>query len=292
MPTLGVRKMIFHRKPNTFVGHVKMKVENLERSLQFYQEVIGFKILEQTKTTAKLTTDGKTSVLSLEQPENIIPKQSRTTGLYHFALLVPTRADLGEIWKHFIQIGYPLQGASDHLVSEALYLADPDGNGIEIYSDRDPSTWVWNNDEVEMATLPLDAESLLADGQADEWNGLPAGTVMGHIHLHVSELEKTEQFYTKGLGFKVVFRYGNQALFISTGNYHHHIGLNTWNGVGAPKPASNSVGLESFHLILPNEEKRNNMVNQLKSIGASVTEKAGSFVTIDPSGNRIYLKII
>jgi catechol 2,3-dioxygenase len=282
--------MIFHCKPNTFVGHVKVKVENLERSLSFYQEVIGFKILEQSKTSATLTTDGKTSVLSIEQPENIIPKRSRTTGLYHFALLVPTRADLGKILKHFIQIGYPLQGASDHLVSEALYLADPDGNGIEIYSDRDPSTWVWNNDEVEMATLPLDAESLLEEGQADEWNGLPAGTVIGHIHLHVSELEKTEQFYIKGLGFKVVFRYGNQALFISTGNYHHHIGLNTWNGVGAPKPPSNSVGLESFHLILPNEEKRNNMVNQLKSIGASVTEEKGSFVTIDPSGNRIYLK--
>jgi catechol 2,3-dioxygenase len=282
--------MIFHCKPNTFVGHVKVKVENLERSLSFYQEVIGFKILEQSKTSATLTTDGKTSVLSIEQPENIIPKRSRTTGLYHFALLVPTRADLGKILKHFIQIGYPLQGASDHLVSEALYLADPDGNGIEIYSDRDPSTWVWNNDEVEMATLPLDTESLLEEGQADEWNGLPAGTVMGHIHLHVSELEKTEQFYIKGLGFKVVFRYGNQALFISTGNYHHHIGLNTWNGVGAPKPPSNSVGLESFHLILPNEEKRNNMVNQLKSIGASVTEEKGSFVTIDPSGNRIYLK--
>jgi catechol 2,3-dioxygenase len=282
--------MIFHCKPNTFVGHVKVKVENLERSLSFYQEVIGFKILEQSKTSATLTTDGKTSVLSIEQPENIIPKRSRTTGLYHFALLVPTRADLGKILKHFIQIGYPLQGSSDHLVSEALYLADPDGNGIEIYSDRDPSTWVWNNDEVEMATLPLDTESLLEEGQADEWNGLPAGTVMGHIHLHVSELEKTEQFYIKGLGFKVVFRYGNQALFISTGNYHHHIGLNTWNGVGAPKPPSNSVGLESFHLILPNEEKRNNMVNQLKSIGASVTEEKGSFVTIDPSGNRIYLK--
>ncbi|MXQ55221.1 VOC family protein [Shimazuella alba] len=282
--------MIFHCKPNTFVGHVKVKVENLERSLAFYQEVIGFKILEQSKKSVTLTTDGKTSMLSIEQPENIIPKRSRTTGLYHFALLVPTRADLGKILKHFIQIGYPLQGASDHLVSEALYLADPDGNGIEIYSDRDPSTWVWNNDEVEMATLPLDAESLLKEGQADEWNGLPAGTVMGHIHLHVSELEKTEQFYIKGLGFKVVFRYGNQALFISTGNYHHHIGLNTWNGVGAPKPPSNSVGLESFHLILPNEEKRNNTVNQLKSIGASVTEENGSFVTIDPSGNRIYLK--
>jgi catechol 2,3-dioxygenase len=282
--------MIFHRKPNTYVGHVKIKVENLERSLTFYQEVIGFKILEQSKTADTFTTDGNTSVLSIEQPENAIPKQPRTTGLYHFALLVPTRADLGKILNHFNQMRYPLQGASDHLVSEALYLADPDGNGIEIYSDKDPSSWVWHSGEVEMATLPLDVESLLAEGQADEWDGLPAGTVMGHIHLHVSELKKTEEFYIKGLGFNVVFQYGNQALFISTGNYHHHIGLNTWNGVGAPIPLDNSVGLESFHLILPSEEKRNMIVDQLKCIGASVTKKEGSFVTTDPSGNRIYLK--
>ena len=282
--------MGFHSKPNTFIGHVKIKVENLDRSLKYYQEVIGFKVLEQTKTTAKLTTDGKTSVLSIEQPENVVPKQGRTTGLYHFALLLPNRSDLANIVFHFIDKGIRI-GSSDHLVSEALYLADPDGNEIEIYIDRDPSEWDWNNGEVAMAVDPLNFEDLLANGKQEPWEGLPAGTVMGHIHLHVSELKKTEEFYTKGLGFEVVNRFGAQALFISTGKYHHHIGLNTWNGVGAPTPPVNSVGLESFSLILPNKDVRNHVVSNLKNIGASVVEENNRFVTHDPSGNRIQLDI-
>lgn len=283
--------MDFHRKPVTFVGQVNLKVQNLERSIAFYQQVIGFKVLKKTERTADLTADGKTILLSIEQPENIVPKQPRTTGLYHFALLLPRRADLGSILRHLLQLGYPLQGASDHLVSEALYLADPDGNGIEIYSDRPASTWTWRNDEVAMATEPMDAEGVLAEGQGELFEGLPSGTVMGHIHLHVSELVKTEEFYTKGLGLDVVTRYGNQALFISSGKYHHHIGLNTWNGIGAPPSPKNSVGLESFTLVLPSEEERENVITNLGNIGASVSEENGYFVTIDPSGNRILLLV-
>ncbi|MGG3806164.1 VOC family protein [Metabacillus fastidiosus] len=282
--------MNFHQKPVTFVGEVNLKVQNLERSLAFYQEVIGFKVLEQTETSVSLTADGKTVLLSIQQPNNIVPKQERTTGLYHFALLLPRRSDLAKIVQHFIGIGLRF-GSSDHLVSEALYLSDPDGNGIEIYIDRDPSEWKWGNEEVEMAVDPLNFVSLLAEGKQQSWKGLPAATVMGHIHLHVSELKKTEEFYIKGLGFEVVNRYGAQALFISDSKYHHHIGLNTWNGVGAPAPSPNSVGLESFTLMLPNEEKRNKIITQLNSIGVSVTEENNSFITSDPSGNRIYLQV-
>ncbi|WP_232697103.1 VOC family protein [Brevibacillus daliensis] len=283
--------MRFHSKPITFVSHVKIKVENLERSLTFYQEVIGFKILEQTKTTATLTTDGKTSVLSIEQPENVVPKQGRTTGLYHFALLLPHRSDLANIVNHFSKNDIRI-GSSDHLVSEALYLSDPDGNGIEIYVDRDPSEWDWNNGEVAMTVDPLNFVDLLSSEKQEQvWKGLPAGTVMGHIHLHVSELKKTEEFYTQGLGFEVVSRYGTQALFISTGKYHHHIGLNTWAGLGAPAPPKNSVGLESFTLNLPNEAARDHVVANVKNIGASITEENDLFITSDPSGNRIHLRI-
>ncbi|OLO39351.1 glyoxalase [Alkalihalophilus pseudofirmus] len=282
--------MNFHREPNTFVGQVILKVQDLDRSLMFYQEVIGFKILDRTNRKANLTADGKTTLLSIEQPDNVIAKQGRTTGLYHFALLLPERQDLANIVNHFIEKRVPI-GSSDHLVSEALYLSDPDGNGIEIYIDRDPSEWNWNNGEVAMAVDPLDFENLLTSMENKAWKGLPAGTVMGHIHLHVSELTKTEEFYNKGLGFEVVNRFGTQALFISTGKYHHHIGLNTWNGVGAPPPPVNSVGLESYTLILPNEETREEIIEQLKRIGSSVAEEQDYFVTTDPSGNRIHLRV-
>ncbi|KKB33651.1 VOC family protein [Bacillus thermotolerans] len=283
--------MGFHSKPNTFVSHVRIKVENLERSLHYYREIIGFQVLEQTETTAVLTTDGQTSILSLEQPDRAIPKQGRTAGLYHFAILLPNRSDLANFVFHLIDKGIRI-GSSDHLVSEALYLSDPDGNGIEVYIDRDPSVWSWRNGEVAMTVDPLNFEELLADGnQQQPWNGLPASTVMGHIHLHVSELKETEEFYTKGLGFDVVNRFGAQALFISTGGYHHHIGLNTWNGTGAPLPPENSPGLKFFTLTLPSEEDRHRVITNLRAIGASVEEENGIVVTHDPTGNRIYLQV-
>ncbi|MFC3039765.1 VOC family protein [Virgibacillus xinjiangensis] len=283
--------MGFHSKPTTFVGHVNIKVENLERSLQYYQEVIGFDILEKTSSTAKLTTDGKTSILSLEQPEDVVPKQGRTTGLYHFAILLPEKKDLANIVVHLVNKGIRF-GSSDHLVSEALYLHDPDGNEIEIYIDRDPSEWTWNGEEVAMAVDPLDFERLLKNVEPGKsWEGMPEGTLMGHIHLHVSELVETEDFYVKGLGFDIVNRFGSQALFLSTGKYHHHIGVNTWNGKGAPKPPENSVGMESYTLVLPSEEAVKKTVGNLRTIGASVTEEDGRLLTYDPSGNRIELAV-
>ena len=281
--------MDFHSEQTTYVGHVRIKVENLDRSLKFYQDMIGFELLEQTLTTAHLTTDGKTSILSLEQPKNVMPKQNRTTGLYHFALLLPKRSDLAYFVTHLLEKGVHF-ASSDHLVSEALYLNDPDGNGIEIYADRDPTEWIWTKEEVNMTVDSLDFEDLFKSIERKKvWNGLPVNTKMGHIHLHVSELIKSEQFYVKGLGFDVVNRYGEQALFLSTGKYHHHIALNTWNGIGAPKPDKNSVGLESFTIIYPNEEEIKKAVNNLENIGVKVIVKNGRYMTSDPSGNYIVL---
>ncbi|MCU1806546.1 VOC family protein [Cytobacillus firmus] len=282
--------MNFHQKPITFVAQVHIKVQDLERSLAFYQDVIGFKVLSKTDRTAELTADGKTPLLTIEQPENAEPKMGRTTGLYHFALLLPKRSDLAKIVRHFVEIGLQF-GSSDHLVSEALYLSDPDGNGIEIYIDRSPSDWTWKNGEVMMTVDPLDFPDLLSIGQQQSWKGLPAGTVMGHIHLHVAELANTEKFYTEGLGFEAVCRYGTQALFISSGKYHHHIGLNTWNGVGAPQPSKNSAGLQSFKLIFENEAAINQAVENLKKLGAAAAVENNQVITEDPSGNRIILGV-
>lgn len=283
--------MGFHSKPTTFIGHVKVKVENLQRSIQFYQEILGFDILEQTTTTVKLTTDGKTSFLSLEQPIDVTPKQGRTTGLYHFAILLPDETALANIVVHLVGKGIRF-GSSDHLVSEALYLHDPDGNEIEIYRDRKPEEWTWSSDKVDMTVDPLNFENLLKSATPEKpWHKMPAATVMGHIHLHVAELKKTEEFYVQGLGMDVVNRYGNQALFLSYGKYHHHVGVNTWNGVGAPAPAKSSVGLESFTLIFDNEEARNQTVTNLKQIGAEVLEEGNHYITFDPSGNRVELAV-
>lgn len=283
--------MDFHQKPIKFIGQVNLKVKDLERSLTFYKEIIGFKLLKQTGKTAELTADGNTVLLTIEQPDHAISKQEGTTGLFHFALLLPNRSDLGNVLKHFIQIKYPIQGASDHLVSEALYLADPDGNGIEIYADRHPSEWEWINNEVVMPSDPLDHENLLAQAADSSWKELPSSTIMGHIHLHVSDLQKNRQFYIDGLGFEVVSRYGNHALFISDGKYHHHIAMNVWNGVNAPQAPSNSAGLESFTVKLSNKKQRDQIIQQLKAIGAPISEENEHLVTSDPSGNRIRLSI-
>ncbi|WP_028401664.1 VOC family protein [Ectobacillus panaciterrae] len=283
--------MKFHHHPYTFVGQVHLLVGNLDRSLAFYQNVLGFRLLEHSERKAVLTTDGKTPLLTIEQPEDAVPKQPRTTGLYHVALLLPNRSDLAKILLHLLQTKYPLQGASDHLVSEAIYLGDPDGNGIEIYTDRPSETWTWKSGQVNMATEPLNAEDLLEEAEGKEWEGLPNDTVIGHIHLQVSDIQKTEEFYCKGLGFDLVNRYGRQALFVSSGGYHHHIGLNTWNSAGAPAPARNSVGLKWFSLVLPDEEARQKVVKQLQQIDAFIAEENGVILTKDPSGNHIQLWI-
>lgn len=282
--------MNFHRNPITHVGQVHLKVKDLSRSVAFYEQVVGFQVYSRTGTTADLTADGKTVLLTLEQPDGVTGKQGRTTGLYHFALLLPTRSDLAQFVVHLSDLNLSV-GSADHLVSEALYFSDPDGNGIEVYRDREPSEWTWNGSEVAMTTDPLNFRDLLAGVNERTWKGLPAGTMMGHIHLHVSDLQETERFYTQGLGFEVVCRYGGQALFISSGKYHHHIGLNTWNGAGAPRPAANSAGLESFDVVYPNEEARSRAVANVRNLGAAVAQAAEGLSVDDPSGNRIRLLV-
>lgn len=281
----------FFEKPTIFVGEVNIKVLNIAKSLAFYQRVFGFAILEQSERKVVLSADGVQPLLILEQPEDIMAKVGRTTGLYHFAILLPRRADLANFLKHLIQTEGPSirLGASDHYVSEALYFDDPDGNGIEVASDKPSMDWNWNNGHVDMATVALDANNLLAESDKD-WDGIPKDTVMGHIHLHVADLEETENFYVNGLGFDIVTRYPG-ALFASTGGYHHHLGLNVWNGVGAPAPAANSVGLKWFTLVLPDEITKEKIIARLSEIGVSTETIGNSTVVKDPAGNQIQLRV-
>jgi catechol 2,3-dioxygenase len=283
--------MIYHQKPNTFVGQVHLLVEDLEKSTEFYQSIIGFRFLSKTNLKTIFTTDGLNPLLTIEKSENAIAVKQPKTGLYHFALLVPSRLELAKTLVHLLQTGYPLQGASDHLVSEAIYLADPDGNGIEIYTDRPSEEWKWNGDQIEMASLPLQVQELIELGSNVEWDGLSEFTVMGHIHLQVSELASSEEFYSKGLGFNVVSRYGQQALFISTGQYHHHIGLNTWNSAFAKPLEPNTIGIKWYSVVLESEEVRKKVMDNLKKLNVVVTEEEGEFYTKDPSGIKILLEV-
>ncbi|WP_050180018.1 VOC family protein [Domibacillus robiginosus] len=274
----------FHEKPHTFVGEVCIRVTDLDRSITFYTQIIGLKVLSKSERQAVLTADGQTALVTLEQPEGVRSKQGRTSGLYHFAILLPERKDLAQFLRHLLQTGYRF-GAADHYVSEALYLDDPDGNGIEVYCDRPASEWTWNDGLVDMATVQLDGDSILAESDK-EFTGLPAETIMGHIHLHVSSIPEAERFYTEGLGFEIVSHYP-QAIFTSTGRYHHHIALNTWQGTGAPRPDEKSAGLHWYTIVFPSEEAREAAAARLQKIGARVDE----YVTEDPAGNRIRLLV-
>lgn len=279
--------MTFHQHPASFVNHIHLKVGNITRSLDFYQKILGFRIIEQQYNLVKLSSGGMKAFVTLEQLEKPMPLNPRNTGLFHIAFLLPTRNDLANMLRDLTHVGYPLQGASDHFVSEALYLADPDGNGIEIYVDRDHKLWEWEKGSVNMATLPLDANHLMMEVDPNGRDGLPEDTIIGHIHLQVANLVEEELFYTKGFGFSIVSRYGERALFLSTEGYHHHIGLNTWNSKDGSVPEAASIGLKSYTISVP-PKQRKKVARRLRKHGFPV-EKAGSqYWSLDPSGNVVY----
>jgi catechol 2,3-dioxygenase len=226
---------------------VSLTVSDLARSVAFYTDTLGFTIIDRTGATAALgPVDGRVLVRLRERPD-ARPRAPRTSGLYHFAILVPDRAALGRSLRRLSERRWPLTGASDHLVSEALYLDDPDGLGIEIYRDRPRAAWTIDGGEVRMATDPLSLDGVVhTPGAETPWAGLAPETVIGHVHLHVPDLAAAERFYCDGIGFAPTTRRYPGALFIAAGTYHHHVGLNVWAGHGAPPPAPGTVGLDAF----------------------------------------------
>lgn len=282
--------MRYHQKPVTYVGEVQLKVSNLRESVRFYEEVIGLTIKNISSSKASFTTNGKDVLLTIIEPDKVQGKTEQRTGLYHFALLLPNRADLAQVVRHFIKQEVRF-GSGDHLVSEALYLADPDGNGIEIYADRDYTKWKWQDGEVAMTTEPVDFESLLKEEIVDVWKGLPKDTVMGHIHLQVNNLEENEKFYIDGLGFSIVSRYGQAALFISDYEYHHHIAFNTWAGRHIRHAEESENGIAAYTIVFPSEQVLKDKIGKLEKIGVTIYEDDGTYYTYDPQKIKLIFMI-
>ncbi|MCG1009423.1 VOC family protein [Salinicoccus sp. ID82-1] len=282
--------MNFHTPPLTYVSHVKINVSDMQAALNFYTGLLGFSILEQNGNEVHLTADGKTSFLSLTVPEHPIEKK-KTTGLYHFAILLQNRSELAALLVHLLQNDLEV-GAADHNVSEAIYVDDPDGNGIEFYCDRSPDQWTWARNHVVMTTDPLNFEDMattMAPGQ--KWEKMPESAIMGHLHLHVSSLAPATNFYTECLGLSVVSHIHGKAVFMSTGKYHHHIAINVWNGTDAPQPEPGSVGLDTFTLSYPDQDALDAAVERLRKMKYEVSTADQMVTSIDPSGNRVIMAV-
>jgi catechol 2,3-dioxygenase len=276
--------------PDTSIGAVHLTVSDLERSLKYYTESLGFQIHTQSGKHAKLGA-GDDNLLLLTQLAGARPV-SGTSGLYHFAVLVPSRAALAGLLQNLIKTQTPVQGFAEHLVSEAIYLADPDGNGIEIYRDRPREKWYGPDGEQLMATEPLDVDGVLGElaDPNQTWAGLPESTRIGHIHLQVADIPQAEDFYERVLGFDLLMRYGPAAAFLSAGGYHHHVGVNTWAGVGAPPAPPDAVGLRWFTIKIPDSASMQAVRDRLNAENLAVEALDDGLFVRDPSGIGILLK--
>ncbi|MBC8507906.1 MAG: VOC family protein [Anaerolineales bacterium] len=267
------------------IDTVSLTIKDLPASLDFYQKNLGLHLHSNNGGKALL---GSAEKAFLELVENPNAKRYRSVaGLYHFAVLLPTRVDLARILRHLIEMQTPLQGLSDHGVSEAIYLPDPDGNGIEIYRDRPQDEWPTINGELQMVTESLDVDGLLAeiDAKSNSFGEIPDKTYLGHIHLHVGKISNAEKFYTDALGFDLMQRYGNSASFLSRNGYHHHIGINTWNGTGASLHPDDAIGLRWFSL-----QGGDDLIARVKASDVGYEESQDGVFVHDPFGNGIMLK--
>ncbi len=266
---------------STHIGRATLRVGDLKRALAFYQDVLGLEVSGEDANRITLR-----ELFVLEERPGIARRPARpvTIGLYHVALLVPDRRSLGRVLLGLQQVGYPLRGMSDHAVSESLYLDDPEGNGLEIYADRPRSTWPIRDGVVQMTVDPMDVAGVIAAGRErpEPWTGLPAATVVGHLHFTVSRLEPSLAFYRDVVGFDPMMRVPT-LVAVSAGGYHHHLNLNTWAGEGAPRDSDEIAGLVRWELRVPDRDGREALLGRLGAAGAII---AGSRQTMarDPDG--------
>jgi len=277
----------FRLPPELGLGRVRLEVADLARSQAYYQQVLGFETRERGGGRATLGAAGDHAPLVelRERPgARPVPRRGRL-GLYHFAILLPTRAALGRFITHLEAIGVR-PGMSDHLVSEAVYLTDPDGLGIEVYADRPRTAWRVYAGDLAMAVDALNVEDLREAAGGEPWSGAPAGTRVGHVHLHVGDLDQAEAFYHRALGLEKVRVRLPGALFLSAGGYHHHLGLNTW-AAGAPRAGEGDAGLLEWTIEVPARADIEGAARSLAAAGYVVTRAGDDAVAADPWGTGV-----
>jgi catechol 2,3-dioxygenase len=285
----GIRPRGYRLPESTHLGRVRLRVAGIERSLLFYERILGMRVIRRTADSVSLGPHGEDSeIVDLHQLESARPVPKRgLLGLYHFAILLPDRASLGRFVAHLAEIGVRA-GMSDHFVSEAVYLTDPDGLGIEVYADRPRGAWRYDERQLYMTTNQLDVDDLVASARGERWTGMPPGTVLGHVHLYVDDIDKAAAFYHDALGFdKVVWSYPG-ALFLSAGGYHHHLGTNTW-AKGAPPATDADARLLEWEIIVPTREDAEQAARHVEDAGYDVKQENGEWVLTDPWGTALRL---
>jgi catechol 2,3-dioxygenase len=272
----------------TTLGAVHLRVADLDRSLGFYHTLAGLPILERDATTAVLGF-AAAPLIRLRAIPGLLPALPHAAGLFHTAILYPDRHILGAAVRHISATGYPFSGASDHLVSEAFYLDDPDGNGVELYRDRPRRDWRWARGAVEMASLPLDIDGVLDDAAAT-FESAPESTRIGHVHLQVSDLPTAEAFYTHVVGFSLTTRFGEAASFIAAGGYHHHMGLNVWRARGQAATPRTHAGLDAFEIVVPTDADVAAVRARAIAAGAPVHRHDDGLVLTDPWEHEVIVR--
>ncbi|SFC15715.1 catechol 2,3-dioxygenase [Alkalibacterium subtropicum] len=276
---------------NLSIHSVDLNVEDLEKMTTYYKDKIGLSILEQSANqTALGTENGKQVLINLIKTDTKASPM-RKAGLFHTAFLVPTRRDLGNVLFGLLKKEVPVEGASDHGYSEAIYLTDPEGNGIEIYRDKPQTAWDIEEDgTIRGVTEQMDAEGVLASRTEELVDKMPEGTKIGHVHLSVSDLKKSQAFYIDGLGMQLKYEFGSQARFIAAADYHHHLGLNTWLGVNIPEREQYDIGLTRFTLALSSAVELEKTKEHFNAEEISIKDSGENFVTVvDPNGIRVTL---
>ena len=272
--------------PETQIGAVTLRVAQLEKMIDFYSRIIGLEVHAATPTRATLGTAVRplVNLIGLKNGRFI----QRATGLYHLAIRLPTRADLGQWLRHYARRNAPFwQGASDHGVSEAVYLTDPEGNGIELYADTPPANWTYAaNGQIVAFAHRLDVDELIQRAPSAPWRGMPSAADMGHIHLKVDRLDRAEQFYVNLLGFELKTAVPPSALFVAAGSYHHHVGLNTWQSLNAPPLPADGYGLAAAELLYPHADALRAGVARLETAVSTLQPLSPDrYQLMDPAGN-------